>query len=780
MAGMKFEYDENGGKFYYFVLSFYALVLIPCTYYLWPRKEKKQLSHPEDTSSFGPCRDKYKLLNQNEPRKRFQQTITKGIFIVCWIIFVVLAYKVSTIEIEHKEYDPYSVLGLEKGAVDKEIRKAYRELSKVMHPDKGGDPKKFQELTLAYASLTDPATKKNWEEFGNPDGPGVTHFGIALPKWMVDDKNSIFVLGFYVLVFMIIMPTVVGLWWYKSIKYTTDKVFMITSQMYGYFYSKSPVINLIRSIMILAASFEFDRRNNPEIIDRESDNIEIPQLIKEFHNLHEKNREPPLCYPFSLKARALIYAHLSRIPVPPETLLKDQQYIIKKCPFLINEMIGMLSQLVAYANMRNANPPRLETIESVMKLSPMIVQAIWDNKCSLLQLPNIEESNLRHFATKKRNITTIKQFVATKDSDRRSILRYLTDEQYDDIMRVCEYYPHVEMIIKSEVYDDEDAHTITAGAIVTLTVTLKRQNLKVLFDKETPGVEDKQQILAIDDQASGENGENNGDVIEKPISDEVAKVNNKSTKQPWEKQKKKPKYAKSKPKSKAKVNNKVNNITSTNKKVDSTAAAAADKNKIEDIEKLKQENEGSDRDEDDNNDEDDNEDENNNNNTKNDNTDSEDQNKNLSKKGDGEDEEFFEKFQQQQKKREKLETKEKISHRVFCPYFPDVKQECWWLYAADRKQRLLISPPIYICTLKNSEEFELKFTAPKKVGIYTYTVILKSDSYLDFDVIQNIKLDVKEAKTIEDHPQWNFSDEEGDDDAPNKQDDDEYGTDEDD
>ena len=64
-------------------------------------------------------------------------------------------------------------------------------------------------------------------------------------------------------------------------------------------------------------------------------------------------------------------------------------------------MISMLSQIVAYANMRNANPPRLETIESVMKLSPMIVQAIWDNKSSLLQLPNIEESQLRHFTTKK-------------------------------------------------------------------------------------------------------------------------------------------------------------------------------------------------------------------------------------------------------------------------------------------------------------------------------------------------------------------------------------------
>jgi translocation protein SEC63 len=41
MAGMKFEYDENGGKFFYFLLSFYALIVIPCTYYLWPSDKKK-------------------------------------------------------------------------------------------------------------------------------------------------------------------------------------------------------------------------------------------------------------------------------------------------------------------------------------------------------------------------------------------------------------------------------------------------------------------------------------------------------------------------------------------------------------------------------------------------------------------------------------------------------------------------------------------------------------------------------------------------------------------
>ena len=37
------------------------------------------------------------------------------------------------------------------------------------------------------------------------------------------------------------------------------------------------------------------------------------------------------------------------------------------------------------------------------------------------------------------------------------------------------------------------------------------------------------------------------------------------------------------------------------------------------------------------------------------------------------DDEFLEKFQEQQRKREILETKTRISHRVYCPFFPEVK-----------------------------------------------------------------------------------------------------------
>lgn len=75
-------------------------------------------------------------------------------------------------------------------------------------------------------------------------------------------------------------------------------------------------------LMILGCSFEFWKQHNKEIVERESDEIELPQLIKELPNLNEKKKERPLCMPHSLKARALLHAHLTRIPLSPLTLDK--------------------------------------------------------------------------------------------------------------------------------------------------------------------------------------------------------------------------------------------------------------------------------------------------------------------------------------------------------------------------------------------------------------------------------------------------------------------------
>lgn len=47
----------------------------------------------------------------------------------------------------------YSILGISKSANDKEIKKSYYKLSFINHPDKGGDPIIFGEMTEAYDIL---------------------------------------------------------------------------------------------------------------------------------------------------------------------------------------------------------------------------------------------------------------------------------------------------------------------------------------------------------------------------------------------------------------------------------------------------------------------------------------------------------------------------------------------------------------------------------------------------------------------------------------------------
>jgi len=73
-------------------------------------------------------------------------------------------------------------------------------------------------------------------------------------------------------------------------------------------------------------------------------------------------------------------------------------------------------------------------------------------------------------------------------------------------------------------------------------------------------------------------------------------------------------------------------------------------------------------------------------------------------------------------------------------FFFKIKQECWWLYVADQKHFSLISAPVYLCTLKDKEEVEVKFSAPKIAGDYTYWVVLTSDSYFDVDVKKELRV----------------------------------------
>ena len=67
--------------------------------------------------------------------------------------------------------DYYEVLGVDKGADDATLKKAYRKLAKKYHPDVNpGDAEaeaKFKEATEAYTILSDPAKRKQYDQFGH-------------------------------------------------------------------------------------------------------------------------------------------------------------------------------------------------------------------------------------------------------------------------------------------------------------------------------------------------------------------------------------------------------------------------------------------------------------------------------------------------------------------------------------------------------------------------------------------------------------------------------------
>ncbi|KAL0304333.1 UNVERIFIED_CONTAM: DnaJ protein ERDJ2A [Sesamum radiatum] len=475
--------EENNALFPIFILSMIALPLVPYTILKLFRAASKKTKRIHCGCSDCTRSGKYRKSIFN----RIANVTTCGNFtlVLLWVIMGFLVYYIKNMSREIQVFEPFSILGLEPGASDSAIKKAYRRLSIQYHPDKNPDPaahKYFVEfIAKAYQALTDPISRENFEKYGHPDGRQGFQMGIALPQFLLNiDGASSGILLMWIVGVCILLPLVVAVVYLsRSSKYTGNYVKNDTLAAYFHLMKPSLAPSKVVEVFIRAAEFL-------EIPVRRSDDEPLHKLfmtVRSELNLDLKNIRKEQAkfwkqHPALVKTELLIQAHLTRetMDLPPD-LGRDCKRVLEFAPRLLEELIKM-----AIIPRTSKGHGWLRPAVGVVELSQCIVQAVplsarkAEGIAPFLQLPHFNDDIIKKISRKK--VRTFQEFQDMSLQERAELLSQvaeLSPPEVQDVEKVMELIPSLTVDVTCETEGEEG---IQEGDVVTVQawVTLKRPN----------------------------------------------------------------------------------------------------------------------------------------------------------------------------------------------------------------------------------------------------------------------------------------------------------------
>lgn len=463
------QYDNSA--FYFFCLSCLSFYLIPSWWSLLSRAVSAFAVADETIGAVSrTSQEKKKADKLKKESKGLSTLLTKRylthllVTVVISLVFVTLAVSVSN-DGEVNSFDPFSILEIDSAADNKTIKKAYRTLSLQYHPDKNPNNRaaeaKFMMVSKAYEALTDETARKNWEEYGNPDGKQSLEVSIGLPSFLLDSENRNLVLIVYLVIMVVLIPFCVWNYYSNSSKFGEKDVMYDT---YSWFHHTLSEHTLVKSMPeLLAGAAEFRKCNMPKSVKEKE---QIGSLMSKVRSQMQK---PKYNHPVCVKGNVLIHAHL----------LRKAEEALQKTPSLQDDLRNMLklsNSLVDAMISVCQHQDSLQTAINCIEYSQYLTQAMWVKDSTLLQLPHFTAEEVKHCEKGKQKVSSITQYREQPDDQKKGMADF-TEEQKNDVLEYLKIFPDIEVSCKVFVDDDED-DKVYENDLCTVGVTIERKNLK--------------------------------------------------------------------------------------------------------------------------------------------------------------------------------------------------------------------------------------------------------------------------------------------------------------
>lgn len=478
----------------YFSYNLYSLIKSP--------DSKYQNSENYIICQCDSCKKRLKrIIKKNHKNKHTRAYI----FIILFLLYYAKKYYEIIInnQLKIKTFDPFEILGVNSLSDKKEIKKAYKQLALLYHPDKNLDDinakNKFMLINKAYETLINEDSRRKYELYGNPDGPTTMRISLGIPSFILNKKNHILILIIFIISICLIIPYNFLKWYNKTTNFGEDGILNKTKD----YFKKSTNLNtaLLNFPFILGISEEFNFIPEPHIL---SESVEIDNLYNKYKNMF-KNKEvlEKLSFRISLNNKKAIgiayeYCFCDKADKNYLKLHKVNEYIL-----LLSKLLNVFidCQKEKLIELKILNRQKKKDIESdiakeLLELQPikpdLIYSSIIFQQCfyqgipiflmnekfiQYTQLPHISLKNYKNLKDKDADIT-FEQFLNYGEEAKKTVMEKVFNfnkSEIKDILESTKAIPRYEYKIKTYVDGYEDTGFLK-GDKVTFKIDIIRKN----------------------------------------------------------------------------------------------------------------------------------------------------------------------------------------------------------------------------------------------------------------------------------------------------------------